>query len=141
MASSIDFKMMKTKWETGVKFVVIDWDCGAGAHADFDEDLPANVMDFINGWKCVMAITIPGNHAKCPGTAPTDQYDIEIWDEYDVDIFGGQLKNRSSTDSEQTTPLVDTALMSRLVSGDLTFKLTGNSVDDANGRLILFFEV
>ena len=140
MASSINFTMMKTKWETGVKFVIIDWDCGAAAHADFDEAFPENIMDFINGWKCVMAITIPGGHAKLPGTAP-DLYNIEIWDEYDVDIFGGQLKNRSATLSEQTTPLVDTSLMSRPVMGNLTFKLTDNGTNAALGRAIFGFEV
>jgi hypothetical protein len=141
MASETTFTMMKTKWETGVKSIIIEWGCGAGASADFDEDFPENVMDFINGWKCIMAVTIPGNHAKCAGTEPTALYDIEILDEYDVDIFGGQLKDRSSTLSEQTTPLVDTALMSRPVTGDLTFILENNGENDANGFTRLDFEV
>jgi hypothetical protein len=145
MASSIDFdpQEIAPKYYThgNVRMITITWDCGAAAHADFDESFTDEANDMCLSCKIIAAVTLPGGHAKCAGTAPTDGYNIEIWDEYDVDIFGGNLNGLSATLSEQHVPAIGAALMTRPVIGELTFKLTGNLVDDANGKLILFFEV
>jgi hypothetical protein len=145
MASSITFtpKEIAPKYYAhgNILSLSIVWDCGAAAHADFDEDFDTDAMDAIKCWKCVSAVTIPGNHAKCAGTAPTANYDIEILDEYDVDIFGGLLNDRSATESEQQVPKIGDGLGARVCAGQWTFILTGNLVDDANGKVILYFEI
>ena len=81
-----------------------------------------------------MGVTDPG------ATAPTDNYDITIVDEYGSDIFGATLTNRDTTNTEEATPLIGgTSYGSRLVTGDLTFTLTNNSVNEAVGTCILYF--
>lgn len=111
---------------------------GSVPETDFDTEIMEQIR---RRYCCAPAITLPGNHAKCAGTAPTALYDIEILDEYDIDVFGGNLNNRSATESEQQVPKVGDGLSSRLVAGQWTFKLSGNSVNDANGKVVLYFEL
>lgn len=145
MASSISFTTdeiaPKHRATGNFRKVIITWDCGAGAHVDFDETFDAAVNSELRAWKCTLGVTLPGDHAKCAGTAPTANYDIEILDEYDVDIFGGLLNDRSATESEQQVPKIGDGLGTRVCTGTWTFKLTGNLVDDANGKVILYFEI
>lgn len=149
MAESVLFTTDEIEYErifgdksfTGTRSVTIIWDCGAGAATITNTDFDAAAMAHVKGLRCTFAITLPGNHAKCAGTAPTALYDIEILDEYDIDVFGGNLNNRSATESEQQVSKVGDGLSSRLVAGTWTFKLSGNSVNDANGKVVLYFEL
>ena len=87
----------------------------------------------IQGWYCFMAITNPG------ATAPLDNYDIVINDADSVDIFGGKLMNRDTTNSEQAVPLVGGAYMGRTITGAITMVMTNQTNVDAVGTLQLFF--
>lgn len=111
--------------------VVISW---TGDSAD--GSVPQTDIDITNliGRYCCLGVTDPGS------TAPTDNYDIEILDEYGVDIFGGSLKTRDTANSEQVLPVIGTAMAPRLCADTWTFKLTNNSVNSATGKCVLFFE-
>ena len=121
----------------GVKKLVISWIADAAAATVPDTSLTAAVsggIDSIKGWSCVLAVTDPG------ATAPTDDYDITIEDEYGVDIFGTALNNRDTANSEQALPLIATSTYGpRLITGNLTFKLANNSVNSALGQCVLYF--
>ena len=114
--------------------VVIDWvaDNGDGSvpQTDFDSDDSLDILDRF----CVLGVTDPG------AVAPTPNYDIEILDEYGVDVFGGNLTNRSATASEQAVPKIGSAYGGRLCAGIWTFKLTNNIVNSATGKCVLYFE-
>ena len=119
----------------GLVKVEIDW-----VADDADGSVPDGVFDAtdtidILGRYCILGITNPGT------TAPTDNYDITVEDEYGCDIFGGQLLNRDSALSEQALPNVGGAYGGRPCAGILTFKLSGNSVNDATGKCVLYFEI
>lgn len=86
----------------------------------------------INGY-VISAITNPGT------TAPTAAYDIALNDEDGIDVFGGELGDRSATASEYTRPLIETSTYGdRWVSGTLTMVLSGNSVKSATGVLKVY---
>jgi len=85
----------------------------------------------IGGWYLYSAETNPG-------TTPTDNYDITITDADGVDIAGGLLLDRDTS----TTELVNlgaTLFGRSIVRGNLTFALSGNSVNSATGTCILIF--
>jgi hypothetical protein len=119
----------------GLVKVEIDWVAddtnGSVPETDFDA---TDTIDIL-GRYCSLGVTDPGT------TAPTADYDIEILDEYGCDIFGGNMTNRSATVSEQTLPIINNGIGSRLCAGILTFKLTNNSVNDAIGKCVLYFEI
>jgi len=71
-----------------------------------------------------------------PGaTAPTDNYDITVLAASGVDLMGGALANRDTSNTEIAFP----ATASRLVDGALTFTLSNNSVNSAVGTVKLYF--
>lgn len=117
----------------GVVKAEIDW-----VADDTNGSVPeTDFSDFMNlGWYCVLAVTDPDS-----GTAPTDNYDIEILDEYGCDIFGGELMNRDTANSEQAVPMLGSAYGTRLCAGTWTFKLTNNAVNSAEGKCVLYFEI
>ena len=119
----------------GIKKVEISWiaDSGDGSvpQTAFDSDVLADIL----GRYCILGITDPGS------PAPTDQYDIELLDEYGVDVFGENLKDRSATAGEQAVPKIGSAYGGRLCAGTWTFKLTGNFVNSAQGKCLLHFEI
>lgn len=139
MAGTVDitFSKIDTPYASthGVVKVLIEWTADSG-----DGSVPETAFDAtdtigITGRYCSLGVTDPGT------TAPTANYDIEILDEYGCDIFGGNFNNRSASDSEQTLPVINNGLGSRLCAGILTFKLTNNSVNSATGKCILYFEL
>jgi hypothetical protein len=100
-----------------------------------ETSFPTTVTDKIDGFYANLAITIPSQISP-----PTDQYDIEILDENNIDIYQERLKNRSNTTPEQTLPQILTNVLGpRLVSGPLVFKLTNNLVNSASGTLKIYF--
>ena len=98
------------------------------------EDTNLEITGKLKGWSCFLGITDPGS------TAPTDNYNVSVKDAYGVDIFGGELDNRDTANSEQAVPLMDVVYGARLVNTALTFDVTGNSVDSATGDVYLYFE-
>ncbi len=98
------------------------------------EDTNLEITGKLKGWSCFLAITDPGS------TAPTDNYNVSVKDAYGVDIFGGELDNRDTANSEQAVPLMDVVYGARLINTALTFDVTGNSVDSATGDVYLYFE-
>ena len=120
----------------GIVEVKIEW-----VGDDADGSVPDTVFDStdtidILGRYCVLAVTDPDGD-----TAPTDNYDITVEDEYGCDIFGGALENRDTANSEQAVPKVSSVYGGRLCAGTWTFKLSGNSVNSAEGKCVLYFEI
>lgn len=71
-----------------------------------------------------------------PGdTAPTDNYDIAIWDEDGVDIMGNTLDDRDTANSEQATPKIGTVYGGRIMPGIMNLVISGNSVNSATGTV------
>lgn len=83
----------------------------------------------IEGWYLYSCETNPGS------TAPTDNYDITISDSDGVDVMFGALANRDTSNSEIAFP----ASGYPLVAGNLTFSLSGNSVNNALGTCTCVF--
>jgi len=139
MAGSVTITISKVSTpyseDRGIVLAEIDWvgasSGGAVTAVDFSA---ANVLAVL-GRKCVLAVTDPGS------VAPTASYDIEIKDEYGVDVFGGELKDRHTINSEQTQPKIGADYGPRLCAGTWTFNLSGNSVNSATGKCVLYFEV
>ena len=86
------------------------------------------------GWiTCV--ITVPGT------PAPSDGYDVIIRGEYGCEIMGGELMDRSATVPQQATARIGNAYDKRFIDYDrLTFKIEGNSVPLAKGKVVIFIE-
>lgn len=118
-----------------IKKVLIEWTGDSNNGSVPDTAFSASNTVEIIGRDCSLAVTDPGS------TAPTDNYDITIEDEYGVDIMGGSLLNRNTANSEQAIPQVGSGLASRLCAGTWSFKLSGNSVNSATGKCVLYFEI
>lgn len=70
-----------------------------------------------------------------PGaTAPTDNYDIVINSRYGADLFGGELNNRDTSNSEIAEPLIPYIYQ----DGTMYFVLTNNSQAGALGTLVIY---
>lgn len=115
------------------RVVVIDWTADAS-----DGSVPATALDsatmiFIQGYHLDAGETDPG------ATAPTDNYDITVTDEWGLDLFGGALLNRDTSATEIKRPVVDSVPLygSAPIPGQLTVTISGNSVNAATGKLIL----
>ncbi len=104
----------------------VDWDCGISS-----ADIPDTVIPGYGQ---------PGlvSHAEInPGIeAPTDNYDISLETREGADLFGGNLDNRDTVNSEFVAPSVAGVFYD---GGDLTFKLSGNTQLDAAGRVVIYF--
>ena len=120
--------------ESRITKAVIDWVADDTDGSVPATDFAATDMGKIFGKFCILGVTDPG------ATAPTDNYDIEILDEYGADIFGGNLLDRDTANAEQAVPSIGLAYGGRLCAGNWSFKLTNNSVNDATGKCILYFE-
>lgn len=116
-----------------IRILKIEWATNAGAAVIPDYVLTAADLEFIRGWNLFMAVTDPGS------TAPTANYDITITDQYGVDVMGGQLENRSDTESEQVVPKIGGVYGGRTMDGGaVTVAWANNAVNDATGTLVLF---
>lgn len=137
-SSTVTFGKIDTPYTGtyGLVKVEIDW-----VADDTDGSVPdaafsaADTIDIL-GRYCILAVTDPDGD-----TAPTDNYDITVEDEYGCDIFGGALENRDVANSEQAVPKVNSVYGGRLCAGIWTFKLSGNSVNSAEGKCVLYFEI
>ena len=132
MAGTVTITRQKKNYAFGDKvklceLVTIDW-VGDAA----DGSVPNTTLD-LNGF-LVKALTNPGS------TAPTDNYGIAIGDSNDssVDVLAGALANRDTANTEIAYPLVASSNVRFFFDGsDYVFKLSGNSVNSATGRVIL----
>lgn len=94
----------------------------------------------LRGLWCFRAVTRPGEIT--PGT---DNYDVSIVEVGDtvfsgtVDLFGGELNNRSSGSAQQATPLVGNAYTSVPITRSFSLKLENNSAAQASGTVALYF--
>ena len=80
-----------------------------------------------------MAISVPD------GTKPpTTGYDVEFIDEDGIDIFGGELHDRSATLKEQVVPGIGSVFGARFVDGASTMTIANNIVSGAKGIITLF---
>lgn len=73
--------------------------------------------------------------------APTDDYDITLADEDAVDVLGGAGADRDTANSEQLMPLVGAVSVPCRVDSALTLAVTGNSVNSAEGEVIVYVDV
>ena len=119
----------------GLVKVLITWLADSGTAAVTETAFDATDTVDILGRYCILGLTDPGT------TAPTANYDIEILDEYGIDIFGGALTNRDAANSEQVVPKINSVYGGRLCAGVWNFKLTNNAVNSAEGKCILYFEI
>lgn len=106
------------------------------------ESQKSGTDNFLAGWYCYFAETIPGSG----GAAPQDQYDIVITNTAGTDIFGTALTNRSSTSKETAIPTVAGSLKgpfpikpTQLESDALTFTLTNQNNASGSGTVYLYF--
>jgi len=117
--------------------VTIAWTADSGAATITDTAFPASVMKDLYGRVCSMGLTIPSGV-----TAPTDDYDIFILDPYGNDVFGGALNDRDQVNPEQSVPIIaPNTYCPKNVPDQLTFRLSGNSVNSAAGTCVLLFEL
>jgi len=83
----------------------------------------------IDGYVYEVIVNPGGTDAS--GVTPTALYDITLTDSDGIDIMGGQLANRSATESESAVPKNDGVRCDRKVNGVLTINITNNNVNSA----------
>jgi len=110
----------------------LTWTAGAGGV--FDDATTSSVISGLVG----VVVTNPGS------TAPTDNYDIYLYDVDGVDFMGGTLANRDTAETEQVLPKVHadgtyTIFGSRPVYGKVLVRVSNNSVVSATGVIRIFF--
>lgn len=98
-----------------------------------DTALTADQLAYVLGFHFYQALTDPGI------TAPTANYDIAVIDEYNGDMAGGELADRSATATERVAPLVGSAYGGATVISQITIQTSNNSVNSAVFTLILMF--
>jgi len=89
------------------------------------------ITNQIAGKYIVLVVTDPG------ATAPTDDYDITITDANGVDVMGGALANRDTSNTEQILPLIGTSSGPRPVATALTLNIT-NAGNSKIGSVIIY---
>ena len=130
-------------WETSiprhyedesVKTLTLEWTADAAAATVPNYSFTTIDKAFVSGWNLFMVVTDPG------ATAPTDNYDITILDQYSVDVAGGELEDRDTTNTEQVVPSIGSAYGGRTIDGGtVTVTVSNNAVNSASGKIILFF--
>lgn len=109
-----------------VDVMTFDWT------ADTDGSVTSTASDDAARGYVFLVITDPGS------PAPTDNYDITLTDSYGVDVVGGVLADRDTANSEQVAPSVGSVYGSRFVHGELTLNISNNSVNGAQGKVIIY---
>lgn len=102
-----------------------------------DGSVPATAAQFPYGGYIVRVVTNPGTNA------PSDNYDLTLTDADGVDVVGGALANRDTSNTESVVPIVDSVNSiygGSLVAGSITMNLTNNSVNSAGGTLVIYVE-
>lgn len=87
------------------------------------------------GWYAYLIVTNPGS------PAPTDNYDVYLYDTDGVDVAGGMLVNRDTSNAEQIIPKLDTVNSlygSRLVTTALSIAISGTTATSATGTVTIY---
>jgi hypothetical protein len=88
----------------------------------------------INGYLLALE-TNPGS------TAPTDNYDITLIDEEGLDVLQGAGTDRDTTNTEMAAIALDSYFHPPVTRDQsLTLTITGNTVDSATVRIIIYYE-
>lgn len=113
------------------KLVVIRLTCTADAAAHtYPATIINDLVDFdIRGLRIYSIATIPGT------TGPTDDTDLTITDEDDLDILAGVGADLVDNAVKHRTVIGLTS--SVLITGDITINLTNNAVDGAVTTIVL----
>lgn len=128
--AKVGYNKIPTKVLTSMKsaeVVTITWVADAAAAT-----VPNTSIDLFG--YVIKAITNPGT------PAPTASYGVQFMDPEDValDAFGGILLARHTSNTEQVAPIVTGGSVPLFVGGTYTFKVSGNAVNSATGRVILY---
>lgn len=121
-----------------VKRLTITWSCATGAATIVATDTDTSISSELFGMWAFMAVINPG------ATAPTASYDVVLNDTNSVAIFGSSLEACHTTASEQFFPLLagtagaDGHYGPRLIDGAITFDITNNSNNAANGVVYVY---
>jgi hypothetical protein len=113
--------------------LTIAWtdDDNASGGGSFDD---YTILRNVEG-KHFMAVVDPGTKA------PTILYDIQLLDENGVDIYGGNLVDSDNVTTSNKLPMIGSDnVTSRPVLGTLTIDIDNQSVDSANGTIVLYIE-
>lgn len=115
------------------KAITISWTADDGDPDAGVSSITINPATYqIKGWYWYEAITNPGS------TAPTDNYDIVVTDTDGVDVSGGLLADRDSTNSERVL-LGRQANGYPIIRSSWMWSLSNNSAADATGTCTLVF--
>lgn len=111
----------------GVHRLEIEWTAPDGTYTSF---VTRNINGMVFGVE-----TDPGS------TAPQDNYDITLTDQYGLDIMGGALDNRDTANTEFIQPYntVQTSYIEMPVHGSLTLAISGNNVNGATGKVVIYY--
>lgn len=93
----------------------------------------AITAEMTKGWYVYFATTIP--------SGATDNYDVWVYDSDSVDVFGGTLLNRDTSNKEQAVPKIDTTNSiygSRFINGALTVTVSNQNVSGASGSINIY---
>lgn len=76
-----------------------------------------------------------------PGsTAPTDDYDLAIYNEMGIDVMGGALNNRDTANSERAEPYIDSQYVIALPArGPFYLDQTNNAIANATYRVRIIY--
>lgn len=131
--------MTLTDITNDVRMLTITWACATGAATIVATDTDNNISSRIFGWWAFMAVTDPGT------TAPTDNYELVLNDAAGAKIFGGSTDACDTSNSETWIPLLagtagaDGNYGPRFISSAITFDITSNSNNGANGIAYVYF--
>lgn len=75
-----------------------------------------------------------------PGaTAPTDDYDLYLYNDRGRDVMGGALLNRDTANTEITEPYIDSQYVTVPVQGKLWLQVANQAVNSAIVVIKIFF--
>jgi hypothetical protein len=98
-----------------------------------ETDTDADITEAIEGLYITEVRTNPGT------TGPNTGYDITIKDTDGIDLMGGQLADRHTSNSEAADPIIASGVhMSRPIDGALTLNVSGNTNNAASTVIKVF---
>lgn len=116
-------------WPDAFKVVKVEWTAAA------------------NGSKATGVIPAMKGHLKVivtdPGaTAPADNYDLTLIDQYGIDVLGGGGLDRDTTNTEAAIPLAGALAIpgGRPIKGPLTATFANTTNANCNGTFYLYIE-
>jgi hypothetical protein len=114
------------KGESSLDVISIAFVADAG-----DASVPATTIEGVRG-RLVRLVTNPGV------PAPSDNYDFVLNDADGFDVLDGAGTNRDQSNTEEVPLSMATGEPRPVDGGDLSFVLTGNAVNSAQGVVKLY---